>query len=231
MAGLIAARASRSWRTMAAARARRAMRRATPCSHGPNDSRRRIAPARRTSTRKVAWKESSAAWTSRRIRRQTASTIGPCRVIRTSNAAPAAAPDARNRSSNCAVAQAAQRSLAKEHLERSGRRVSGKFRHAFNPPSHPLLVSAPGMVRLYTFPPIFGGFPWPSRSPRTATRHEYRTWVDFRPSLDVRVNIDEREVSRPATSLDRLGQHGLPLCRHARTGRPRNGYGSTDRTT
>ena len=50
----------------------------------------------------MTWKASSAACPSRRMRRQTPSTIVPCRAISTSNAAPDASPDARNRSSSCA---------------------------------------------------------------------------------------------------------------------------------
>ena len=63
--------------TAASARARVATRCATPWIHGPTRSAPRIVRARRTRTRKVAWKASSTSRSSRRIRRQTPRTIGP----------------------------------------------------------------------------------------------------------------------------------------------------------
>src|SRR5205814_352523 len=56
-----------------------AIRCATPYSQGPSEpgARTRSDPARRTSTRKVAWKASSAAWASPSTCRQTVRTIAP----------------------------------------------------------------------------------------------------------------------------------------------------------
>ena len=68
-------------------RASSATRWATPWSQGPTDSRFRTEPALRASSRKVTWNASSAACGSRRMRRQTPSTIGPCRPTRSRNAA------------------------------------------------------------------------------------------------------------------------------------------------
>ncbi len=88
----------RDRRRSACARARMATRRATPCSHGPSRPGSRIDPARRTSTRKVAWNASSTSCPSRKIRRQTPSTIGPCSATRAANAA--SSRSLANRSSN-----------------------------------------------------------------------------------------------------------------------------------
>ena len=78
--------ASRAIRRAVCAAAFLATRVATSNSHPPMLSRQRTWPALRASTRKHAWNASSAACASRRCRRQTASTIGPCRAIRSANA-------------------------------------------------------------------------------------------------------------------------------------------------
>ena len=64
----------------------KAVRRATPCSQSPRTARVRSEAALRTRTKKMAWNASSASSALPRIRRQTPSTIGPCRRTSAVNA-------------------------------------------------------------------------------------------------------------------------------------------------
>ena len=78
-----------------------AARNATPCSHGPSECPTLSRPALRSRTRNVAWNASSMSWGSRRIRRQTRSTIGPCRSISAEKAdSPSFPPPSVNRCNN-----------------------------------------------------------------------------------------------------------------------------------
>ena len=71
--------------------ARAATRVATPYSQRPTEPSTRIEPACRTNTRNVAWNASSASCESASMRRQTPSTIGPCRSTSIANASSAPA--------------------------------------------------------------------------------------------------------------------------------------------
>ena len=117
----------------------------------------------------MTWNASSAACPSRKMRRQTPSTIVPCRAISTSNAAPDASPDARNRSSSCASLRLP--SVPSRKSTSSGRADATVESLAIssNPRSLALPLSAPGMRRLYTLPASAGRFPWPTRFTRTPT--------------------------------------------------------------
>jgi hypothetical protein len=86
-------------RRAAAAFALSAVRRATPYSQLPTRSRGTTEDALRTRTRNVAWKASSASCSWPSTRRQTPSTIGPCRRTSTANAA--SSRHDRKRSSSC----------------------------------------------------------------------------------------------------------------------------------
>ena len=76
-------------RRAASDRARAATRCATPCSQLASESFTQSDRALLASTRKVAWKASSAACSSRSTPRQTRKTIGPCRSTRASKASSA----------------------------------------------------------------------------------------------------------------------------------------------
>src|SRR5262249_9909740 len=74
------------WGAARRERGRGANRWATASGHAPADRHRAAEAALRARTRKVAWKASSASWASPRTRRQTLSTIGPCRLVSSSKA-------------------------------------------------------------------------------------------------------------------------------------------------
>ena len=102
------------------ARARRATRMATPCSHGPIDPRRRIEPAFRTRTRNVAWKASSARFGSPTIPRQIRITIGPYRSTSTRKASdPRSSRRGTEPVQKLTVVHVAKPAQAEERLQRS----------------------------------------------------------------------------------------------------------------
>ena len=91
---------------------------ATPCSQGPRESRLRIVPALSARARNVAWKASSAVCSSRTTRRQTPSTIGPCRPTITSKARrPTGVCPRREVTEQLSIGQAADRARSIQDVE------------------------------------------------------------------------------------------------------------------
>ena len=116
-------------------------------ARGPSRSGRRIDPARRASTRKTAWKASSAACSSPSRWRQTPSTIGPCRATRTAKAASRTASGATaKRSTSSTVRHAGHRPRLEEGLHRARDGPGVTLRHVRIPPAivisgHPFLTT------------------------------------------------------------------------------------------